>query len=157
MPLLQCGFLANQPLEPGAEPNNSHELASAVPVPVSTATNVWKPCSGGWGFALAVGASDHRAVSWGVNSATLLAKSVSVEPLCVSAKHALQSSLGKQGCWWRGSASPQEGKLLAVAPALSGRVRMRMGSTQPPWRKWPRGWTLRQQASTTACLLLAGR
>lgn len=77
MPLLQCGFLANQPLEPGAEPNNSHELASAAPVPVSTATAPWKPCAGGWGFALAVGASDRRAVAWGVNSSTLLAKSAS--------------------------------------------------------------------------------
>lgn len=71
MPLLQCGFLANAPLE-GAEPNNSHELASATPVAVSSAITLTKPAAGGWGFALA--ASGDRVYSWGVNSATILAK-----------------------------------------------------------------------------------
>lgn len=71
MPLLQCGFLANEPLG-GGEPNNSHELASAQPVPVSSGVQLSKPCDGGWGFALA--ATSDRIYSWGVNSATILAK-----------------------------------------------------------------------------------
>lgn len=69
--LLQCGFLANEP-SGGTEPNNSHELASAAPVPVSTSVALSRPAAGGWGFALA--AAGDRLYSWGVNSATLLAK-----------------------------------------------------------------------------------
>ncbi|PRW59723.1 ultraviolet-B receptor UVR8-like isoform X2 [Chlorella sorokiniana] len=69
--LLQCGFIANEP-SGGVEPNNSHELASAAPVPVSTAVALSRPAAGGWGFALAT--AGDRLYSWGVNSATLLAK-----------------------------------------------------------------------------------
>ncbi len=69
--LLQCGFLANEPAV-GTEPNNSHELASAALVPVSTTVALSRPAAGGWGFALA--ATGDRLYSWGVNSATLLAK-----------------------------------------------------------------------------------
>ena len=77
MPLLQCGFLANVPRPAGAgEPNNSHEIASAAPVPVSSAVQLGAPCPGGWGFALAAAGAVY---CWGVNSATLLAKAGSNE------------------------------------------------------------------------------
>ena len=73
MPLLQCGFLANAPRPTGAaEPGNSHEIASATPVMVSSTLQLVRPSSGGWGFALA--AAGDAVYSWGVNSATLLAK-----------------------------------------------------------------------------------
>lgn len=65
MPLLQCGFLANEHLQ-GAEPANSHQLASATPVPVSASLSLARPAQGGWGFALA--ASGDGVFSWGVNS-----------------------------------------------------------------------------------------
>ena len=71
MVLLQSGFLANEAAG-GGEPNNSHQLASALPVPVSSAVALSRPCAGGWGFALAA-ASDH-IYAWGVNQATILAK-----------------------------------------------------------------------------------
>lgn len=71
MPLLQCGFLANEPLG-GKEPENSHHLASATPVPVSSSISLAKPAAGGWGFALAT--AGDRVYCWGVNSATILAK-----------------------------------------------------------------------------------
>ncbi|KAL4458425.1 hypothetical protein ABPG75_013290 [Micractinium tetrahymenae] len=71
MPLLQCGFLANEHLQ-GAEPANSHQLASATPVPVSPSLALARPAQGGWGFALA--AAGDRVYSWGVNSATVVAK-----------------------------------------------------------------------------------
>lgn len=73
MTLFQVGFLANEPLG-GSEPNNSHELASAQPVPVSGPVRLSKPCAGGWGFALAIAAGADQVFSWGVNSATILAK-----------------------------------------------------------------------------------
>jgi hypothetical protein len=76
MTLFQVGFLANEPLG-GSEPNNSHELASAQPVPVSGPVQLSKPCAGGWGFALAIAAGADQVFSWGVNSATILAKAVS--------------------------------------------------------------------------------
>ena len=71
MVLLQSGFLANEAAG-DTEPNNSHQLASALPVPVSSAVALSRPCAGGWGFALAA-ASDH-IYAWGVNQATIIAK-----------------------------------------------------------------------------------
>lgn len=60
MQLLQCGFLANKPAVAGQEPNNSHEIAAATPVPVSSTLT---PAAGGWGVAIGL-TGDGKAYAW---------------------------------------------------------------------------------------------
>lgn len=60
MRLLQSGFLASEPAVPGQEPANSHSLAAATPVPVSSAL---APAAGGWGVAIGL-APDGKAYAW---------------------------------------------------------------------------------------------
>ena len=114
--LLQCGFLANEP-SGGAEPNNSHELASAAPVPVSSAVALGRPAAGGWGFALA--AAGDRLYSWGVNSATLLAKAgANEEGVDPAALDEVEAGISEAAAGFdHGLAVTGEGKVLVWGPA----------------------------------------
>lgn len=69
MTVLQAGFIANSPEEPGC----SKDISSAKPVPVSDAVQLSKIFQGGWGFSVAATADDKLYI-WGVNAATMLAK-----------------------------------------------------------------------------------
>ena len=117
MPILQCGFVASEPQVEGVEPLNSHSISAALAVPVALAAPS-TPCTGGWGFALAISA-DGTVNAWGVNAATLLAKSGGndggVDPACVDLVAAGAS--GAAAGFDHGLIINKEGQVLVFGPA----------------------------------------